>query len=99
MIIQKFKNRNFNIQRDRYDDKEKSLVESLLDSAELDFEIANDEDGNPLTNCSCGNFGTVTTLYNTNTNRYYPIIDAGEHTDACLFKQGKLVKLIGNETI
>ena len=46
------------------DDLKASIVVTLLESAEHDFQIDTDEDGNPYDNVSMGNFDTMTILRN-----------------------------------
>ena len=91
MKVKKFKSGNINVKFEKnYDDKNENLLFHLLDSSELDFEIAIDSDGYEMKDYCVGNFDCATDLYNCNNGKMYTILG----NDAVDFMSGKTVKLL-----
>lgn len=91
MKVKKFKNGKINVKFEKdYDDKNENLLFHLLDSSELDFEIAIDSDGYEMIDYSVGNFDCATDLYNYNNGKIYTILN----NDIMDFMNGKTVKLL-----
>ena len=91
MYIKKFKNGNINVKIEKnYDNASESLLFHLLNSSELDFEIAIDLDGFEMLDYCVGNFETATDLYNSNNGKMYTVLG----NDTIDFMTGKPVKLL-----
>lgn len=82
MRIKKFKNGNFNFQREPFFDEDKDLLFLLCDSIELDFELKEAD-------CGMGYIGGHR-LYNANTDKEYFL----SYKDIDDFKKGRTVKLV-----
>lgn len=85
MKITVFKNGNFNIKSEEKGE-ENNLLEDLINSIELDFELAGEE-GN------AGNYDVYYPLYNHNTGLMYLVYGA----ELDKYKEGQTIKLIGRE--
>lgn len=88
MKITKFKNGNFNVQRDKYDSNilESSIWFDCCNSIELDFSICGDE-------YCVSNFEMAADLYNAHTDMLYRIT----FTEADDYMKGKMIKLVGRK--
>jgi hypothetical protein len=82
MKIVAFKNGNFNVKKE---DGDFDLLESLIYSAELDFQVAGDE------GCAT-NYDMYYPLYNAYTDKLYLVLGS----EMASFEEGKTIKLIGH---
>lgn len=83
MKIVEFKNGNFNVKKENGD---ADLLQSLLYSAELDFQVAGDE------GCA-SNYDMYYPLYNSYTDKLYLILGS----EMASFEEGKTIKLVGRD--